>query len=173
MSLPASISIILLVSAFFQFIRWRCKNVSIQVRTEFDSNNNKNIEYSPTKPDFWRWFEYACTSPIQIMLISASLLILNWTLLLALSSLQFSLIWFGFVLEKRINKLYRSERQLSKTKCSKPIILLLSAWLCFGVIWGIILWKLRKNDSNPRSLLDKTFTKTWNSTKCFMCDQRV
>lgn len=137
-----TISFILLFSAYIQFERWR-KNA---LRDSYDRISG----YFPAKPDFWRWFEYACTSPFQILLISASLLIVNWTLLLALFALQFALIWFGFLIEKRINKLYKSQKVYSHTKVFKVFILLASAWFCFVIIWIVLISRLTNSDKNVK-----------------------
>lgn len=107
--------------------------------------------YNPVKPDFWRWFEYACTSPLQIVLVGLSVMIVNWVQLLLLATLQLALIWFGFVIEKRINKLYKSTKLMSYKKLLKVWILFGCAVYCHWVIWNILFFHVNSHDSNLKS----------------------
>ena len=113
--------------------------------------SSRSFEYNPVKPDFWRWFEYACTSPLQIVLVGLSVMIGNWVQLLLLATLQLALIWFGFVIEKRINKLYKSEKSINFVKLLKVWILFGCAVYCHWVIWNILFFHVNSHDSNLQS----------------------
>ncbi len=131
-------------SAIVQGLRCYCSKIST-----FKYSNK--LIYNPVKPDFWRWFEYACTSPLQIVLVGLSVMIGNWVQLLLLATLQLALIWFGFVIEKRINKLYKSEKASSSVKLLKVWILFGCAVYCHWVIWDILFFHVNSHNSNLKS----------------------
>lgn len=58
------------------------------------------IRYAPSEgPDFWRWVEYALTSPMQIVLVAISFSIGERSTLVLLGTLQGALVMFGFFIE--------------------------------------------------------------------------
>ena len=103
--------------------------------------------YDPHKPDFWRWWEYALTSSIQTAIIALSFFLGNRDEVLCLAALQAALCLLGFVIEKRIDKLYKAKIKPThaenpyKTafKVAKLLILLTAAWSFFVIIWYILL----------------------------------
>jgi len=131
-SLKAPILYILAFSSIIQASRYFLNSSSDPYLESF------HLDYNPIKPDFWRWFEYACTSPFQVFLIGISLSIFNEFLLFLLFGLQFALMWFGFMLEKRINKFYKSTK-MKIGKKFKLLCLLFCAWLCFTIIWVVFI----------------------------------
>ena len=74
--------------------------VSIVFQGSRALNNDKDrrrIErYDPLKPDYWRWVEYALTSPFQVFLIATSVMIGERSQLLSLMGLQGALVMIGF-----------------------------------------------------------------------------
>ena len=61
------------------------------------------FDYVPSSgPDFWRWVEYALTSPLQIIIIAGSFYSRDMHLLLVMASLQGALVLVGYLLELQI-----------------------------------------------------------------------
>ena len=154
--------VIFIFSILFQF-----KRANSAMET-YEENEDK---YYPLKPDFWRWLEYALTSPFQILLISTSVIMGERSQLLALMGLQAGLVMLGFVNEKRIDKFYKrgikifgqqyyNENKTSKEICNekeiqfrprnkvyKLVILMTLSWLLFAIIWFIIVSRFHRQVS--------------------------
>ena len=146
--------IIFIFSILFQFKR---------ANSAVDTYQENEDKYYPLKPDFWRWLEYALTSPFQILLISTSVIMGERSQLLALMGLQAGLVMLGFVNEKRIDKFYKrgikifgqqyynAQKQTNESasdkenefrprnKVYKLVILMTLSWLLFAIIWFIIV----------------------------------
>ena len=146
--------VIFIFSILFQFKR---------ANSATETYEEDSDKYYPLKPDFWRWLEYALTSPFQILLISTSVIMGERSQLLALMGLQAGLVMLGFVNEKRIDKFYKrgikifgqqyyNETKTSKESCTKKeiefrprnkvyklVILMTLSWLLFAIIWFIIV----------------------------------
>lgn len=120
------------------------------------------LEYDIQKPDFWRWVEYALTSPIQILLIANSVLIFDRGKLLALISSQAALVMLGHINEQLIDKVYKKMnkwwRHRSKSKITwqqqrgnlflKLRITLLVSWFVFWGIWWPIVSAFERQARN-------------------------
>jgi hypothetical protein len=132
----------------------------------------KDNRYSPVrpkyfacKPDFWRWWEYALTSPIQIFIIGLSFFMGSQSELIALAGLQAALCFMGFIVEKRIDKLYKAKikslhpkagqsvkEKDSILKIIKILIVLSAAWAFFVIIWDYVLWpRFNRQANNPEN----------------------
>lgn len=146
--------VIFIFSILFQFKR---------ANSATETYEEDSDKYYPLKPDFWRWLEYALTSPFQILLISTSVIMGERSQLLALMGLQAGLVMLGFVNEKRIDKFYKrgikifgqqyyNEKKTSLESCTKKeiefrprnkvyklVILMTLSWLLFAIIWFIIV----------------------------------
>ncbi len=111
-------------------------------------------EYKPYQPDFWRWYEYALTSGIQVAIIGLSFFIGNVSELLALSTLQSALCFMGFIIEKRIDKIYKAriddrDQAIKYKKKTKIFIVLGSAWTFFAIIWYVLINRFIIQSKNP------------------------
>lgn len=154
--------VIFIFSILFQFKR---------ANSATDTYKEKEDKYYPLKPDFWRWLEYALTSPFQILLISTSVIMGERSQLLALMGLQAGLVMLGFVNEKRIDKFYKRgikifgqeyynvQKQTNegasdkenefrpRNKVYKLVILMTLSWLLFAIIWFIIVSRFHRQVS--------------------------
>jgi len=64
------------------------------------------FQYDPSSgPDFWRWVEYAVTSPLQIILIAGSFYMREIVLMATMAGLQGALVLLGYVIELEIHAL--------------------------------------------------------------------
>lgn len=146
------ISIVLLISCFVQAYRYYNNRVNVASNGGYTALDSKNeAGYNPIKPDFWRWCEYAFTSPFQVLLIGLVMLIQDVYLLFALCGLQFALMWFGFAIEKQIHKLYKKPDKSGM----KMWILLFCAWVCFVIIWGILFAQFAMLDKNMKQCVEE------------------
>lgn len=124
--------------------------------------------YNPKKPDFWRWVEYALTSPLQIFLVAYSVTIVDRVSIFNLMGLQAALVLIGFMNEKHINKMwkvYEQSRQgntnlYAATILPKYIIsgvrlffLMLMAWIFFIIIWSSIITRFDTQVDNGKDCL--------------------
>jgi len=125
-------------------------------------------QYNPLKPDYWRWVEYALTSPFQVFLIGTSVMIGERSQLLSLMGLQGALVMLGFANEKRIDKFYKraikilgdtrttgagephsqDNRFRPQNKVIKLVVLMVMSWLFFALIWFIILSRFGRQARN-------------------------
>ena len=125
-------------------------------------------QYNPLKPDYWRWVEYALTSPFQVFLIGTSVMIGERSQLLSLMGLQGALVMLGFANEKRIDKFYKraikilgdtrttgagephsqNNRFRPQNKVIKLVVLMVMSWLFFALIWFIILSRFGRQARN-------------------------
>lgn len=122
--------------------------------------NNKAVVFSQYRPyagpDFWRWVEYALTSPFQVVIIASSFGISDRSLLLALGGLQGALTILGVCIEQQIRKLGRHRAKLThhsakarkRSHMLKAVILLWSAWALHGVIWFVLLERFERQKDN-------------------------
>lgn len=165
------------VSIFFQFYRWRQNNVIGNDRVSpidiaklfkvifFQSTTFADcIPYDQKKPDFWRWVEYAATSPFQILLIANSVLITDRGKLLGLMGAQAALVMLGCINEhildkcfKKMIKAWKQKKQdnqklewpeMAGNNFLKIRILLIVSWLVFVSIWWSILSAFERQERN-------------------------
>lgn len=165
------------VSIFFQFYRWRQNNVigdekvsAIDVAKLFkviffqSTTFADCIPYDQKKPDFWRWVEYAATSPFQILLIANSVLITDRGKLLGLMGAQAALVMLGcineHIMDKCFKKMIKAWQQKKQDKQNlqwpsmagnnflKIRILLVVSWLVFVSIWWSILSAFERQERN-------------------------
>ena len=125
------------ITLYYQYYRYN-KNTA-----KYDVEN----KYMPVKPNFDRWLEYALTSPFQIVIVAGTLLIGDIHLLTCLFFLQLGLIWFGFFLEKMINRIYKGKKsedpnRRENVSDNRAYIVLFVAWSIFCCIWGILFYKM-------------------------------
>lgn len=124
--------------------------------------------YDPRKPDYWRWLEYALTSPFQILLIATGVFIQERGHVMSLMGLQGALVMLGFLNEKRIDKFYK--RALKRDlvvkrgpqvgrvreevwvwplpKKAKLWISTLLSWIFFTIIWYTIIHRFQEQVNN-------------------------
>jgi len=141
---------IFIVSVFFQTMRVFLFRARGNI-----AKNNRGIwflklfsEYRPyAGPDFWRWIEYALTSPLQIAIIASTFNVRDRSLMLTLGTLQGALTLLGDSIEHRLRKLARHRRKLAgvgggtatrkRRHGMKLVWMLISAWSIHGVIWYV------------------------------------
>jgi hypothetical protein len=142
------------ISACFQLGRF------VLSRQESKRYQESRTKYWAHKPDFWRWWEYALTSPIQIFIIGLSFFMGSKSELMALAGLQAALCFMGFIIEKRIDKLYKAKIKVLRGEKSKDndlkyikiLIVLSAAWTFFVIIWDFILWpRFNRQANNPEN----------------------
>ena len=171
---------IMLCSIFFQGYRsmmYKCITPTVTSHTEPDTiDKNLNLhsgfgayDYVPSSgPDFWRWLEYALTSPLQIIIIAASFYVRDEHTLLALGCVQGALVLLGYTLETQIETIYTykdEERtdlswtpQKKSVHVAKMMLLLTSVYLFHAVVWYIVfenyisLQKATVDCDNPISM---------------------
>ena len=165
------------VSILFQFYRYDLNNYDgdktikdIGVARFFktilfqSAHLQGKIPYDQKKPDFWRWVEYAATSPFQILLIANSVLITDRGKLLALMSAQAALVMLGCINEHFIDKCFKKMvkawqqkkedkqplkwPQMADNNFLKIRILLFVSWLVFVSIWWSILSAFERQERN-------------------------
>lgn len=166
------------VSILFQFYRYSLNNydgdktikdidVARLFKTIFfqSAHLQGKIPYDQKKPDFWRWVEYAATSPFQILLIANSVLITDRGKLLALMSAQAALVMLGCINEHFIDKCFKKMvkawqqkkqdkdavlkwPQMAGNNFLKIRILLCVSWLVFVSIWWSILSAFERQERN-------------------------
>lgn len=142
------------ISACFQLGRFK---FSRQPSSRYEE---ERTVYWAFKPDFWRWWEYALTSPIQIFIIGLSFFMGSKSELMSLAGLQAALCFMGFIIEKRIDKLYKAKiKELGSDqskdnvlKYIKILIVLSAAWTFFVIIWDFVLWpRFNRQANNPEN----------------------
>jgi len=88
---------IFVLSFLFQFGRFR----------NYCTKQNLDGWYKPwLGPEFSRWVEYLCTSPLQIFLVSVAFGTTNISTLLGQCGMQAALVLFGYDIEQQIKKIY-------------------------------------------------------------------
>jgi hypothetical protein len=88
---------IFVLSFLFQFERFR----------NYCTLDNLEGWYKPwLGPEFSRWVEYLCTSPLQIFIVSVAFGTTNITTILGQCGMQAALVLFGYDIEKQIKKIY-------------------------------------------------------------------
>jgi len=143
---------ILLCSVFFQGGQfWAFAELE-------DADENELYHYVPSRgPDFWRWVEYALTSPLQIIIIVGSVYLCETVLIALIAALQGALVLSGYAIEMEIQAFYTKKitlwqshapRKVFQSKNvfliqSKLVFLLLCAYLCHIIIWAILIMKFR------------------------------
>jgi len=146
---------ILLCSVFFQGGRfWAFAELE-------DADENELFQYVPSRgPDFWRWVEYALTSPLQIIIIAGSFYLRETMLISLMAALQGALVVSGYAIEMEIQALYAEKIALRQSQAPrktfqsknvlliqmKLIFLLLCAYLCHIIIWTILITKFRLSE---------------------------
>lgn len=125
-------------SYLFQF--YRCYTIEIkgydQVSTGVDANK-KN--YNPSSgPQFFRWLEYALTSPLMVVIIATSFFISDTSVLVLLGGLQGAVILLGYGVETFLH-LAGKDKDDPELYSSKAIYLFLSAWAFHGIIWWVLI----------------------------------
>ena len=151
---------ILLCSVFFQGGRfWAFAELE-------DADENELFQYVPSRgPDFWRWVEYALTSPLQIIIIAGSFYLRETLLIALMAALQGALVISGYAIEMEIQALHTEKIALWQSQAPrkpfrsknafliqiKLVFLLLCAYLCHAIIWAILIIKFR---SSEQALID-------------------
>jgi len=117
------------------------------------------FQYDPSSgPDFWRWVEYALTSPLQIILIAGSFYMREIVLIATMAGLQGALVLLGYVIELEIEALCLEKiaawqagayRPQGKTTVKmfvgqcKLFFLLSAAYACHAIIWTVLIVKFQ------------------------------
>ena len=85
----ACLFFVLLVSWAFQAARWYLSD-----------HDFYGFSYRPSRgPDFWRWFEYVLTSPLQIVLVCSAFQMGERNMLVLIAALQAGLVLGGYLIE--------------------------------------------------------------------------
>lgn len=146
------------VSVFFQ--TWRV--VLFSARGNIARNNNGLVcglfsEYRPyAGPDFFKWVEYALTSPLQIVIIAGTFNIRDRSMLLLLGTLQGALVLLGDSIELRLRKLVKHCRKRvtgpdasrKRSHTLKIVYMLSSAWAVHSIIWYVLLERFSRQTDN-------------------------
>jgi len=123
-----------------------------------DANQDILFQYVPGGgPDFWRWVEYAVTSPLQIIIIAGSFYMRETVMLTLIAVVQGALMLLGYVIELEIQglntiKVVASYHHVTEQRKTHPrtftatcrlLFLLLCAYVCHGVVWGVLIMKFQ------------------------------
>jgi len=135
--------LVLFISALFQTYRY-----------VYAYDYSDIFRYRPESgPDFWRWVEYALTSPLQIVLISSAFNARDNNFMLMLAGLQFALVLFGYSLELAIQDIISMKTKPEKidlddappnTLAQSKIVFatyLIGTWILHYIIWSILFTK--------------------------------
>ena len=135
--------LVLFISCLFQVYRYvYAREYSTYFRYRPDSG-----------PDFWRWMEYALTSPLQIVLISSAFNARENNFMLMLAGLQFALVLFGYSLELAIQEIISVRTSSDKPSLDntpqntyhQSLIVfttyLIATWILHCIIWSILFTK--------------------------------
>lgn len=141
---------VFLFSIVFQF--WRFTNSeSFQCTFCGRSFHRQDPLYKPEKgPDFSRWLEYFCTSPLQILIVSTSFGFATVDALLGQCGMQAALVLLGYDIEQQIKKVYKRKLLQSPKqprrfhnalypfiKDLRIFVYLGFSWLLHFGIWGL------------------------------------
>lgn len=123
--------------------------------------NDQSYEYDPRKKDFWRWLEYALTSPLQITLIAMFIFVLDRSTIMNLWGLQGALVLLGALNEYYIDKVWKAiikgrksdgtQLITFKNNRGKLVILSIFCWLAHYIIWWTVLSRYHRQVSNQSS----------------------
>ena len=83
--------------------------------------NDQSYDYDPRKKDFWRWLEYALTSPLQITLIAMFIFVLDRSTIMNLWGLQGALVLLGALNEYYIDKVWKAIIKGRKSDANQSI----------------------------------------------------
>lgn len=120
----------------------------------------KRVKYDPLKPDFWRWVEYALTSPFQILLIAGSVFIHERIQIMNLMGLQAAMVLIGYLNERFIDKFYKRARKktmdpsgakvvtFTRIMWLKLLLMLVLSWGFFVIIWYSIIQRFEEQKAN-------------------------
>ena len=116
------------------------------------SNSCILVTYIPQGgPDFWRWMEYAITSPLQIILVASSFFMREINFLLLIACVQGALVVLGYSIELQIEKI--CDKKIANGRHERPQCTFIfldffklyftfaSACFFHAVIWGILITK--------------------------------
>ena len=127
-----------------------------------NANQEVLFQYVPGGgPDFWRWVEYAVTSPLQIIIIAGSFFMRETVMLTLIAVVQGALMLLGYVIELEIQGLnaikvaasYHQVPEQSKiyprtfTATCRLLFLLVCAYVCHGVVWSVLIMKFQMQAS--------------------------
>lgn len=114
--------------------------------------------YNPGEPDFWRWLEYALTSPLQILIISTSVLIQDRSTVFNLMGLQCALVLLGYLnevlIQKGWKKLGKGVFDLSLLDWGKTfvftklVVTMVLSFLFYIIIWWTIISRFDRQVDN-------------------------
>jgi len=145
---------VLFVSSFFQFFRYYFSGEGSDIA-------GFRLQYLPESgPDVWRWIEYALTSPLQIILISAVFNARENNLMILLASLQFALVMFGYSMEILLQDIIQVSDYPKNTKRSDAqtifvfFFYLCASWVFHGLIWGILISKFSSSSESAADCRD-------------------
>ena len=111
-----------------------------------------NLKYNDETADFWRWVEYAITSPLQIAIVASSVWMGDRSTLVILALLQGLLVLGGYATEMMVIKVQKLHAKLlespNEMTCSKRhkkineatttlLLTLAMYWFVFFFIWYV------------------------------------
>lgn len=132
----------------------------------FQGKRYMNLRYEKIEngPDFSRWFEYALTSPLQIVLVAISFGISNIDIILGFFGMQVALVLIGYSIEKQIKKKYLRKKSEDESKFHyfknfgdiRGLVYILVSWTLHFLIWGapglweqnIVVWGISGQYAN-------------------------
>jgi len=136
-----------------------------------DAREDILFQYVPSSgPDFWRWVEYALTSPLQIIIIAGSFYIRETSQLITLAGLQGVLVLLGYVIELEIQTIclqkvaawHRQYEEKSRVTVGifvaqcRLTFLLLCSYVCHAIIWAILISKFQMQAAAIRDCQNPT-----------------
>ena len=81
---------------FVLLVSWACQ----AARWYLSNHDFYGFTYRPSRgPDFWRWFEYILTSPLQIVLVCSAFQMGERNMLVLIAALQAGLVLGGYLIE--------------------------------------------------------------------------
>jgi hypothetical protein len=102
-------------------------------------------------PDFWRWMEYAITSPLQIILVASSFFMREINFLLLIACVQGALVVLGFLIELQIDKICDKKianGRHERSQCTFIFVDFFKLYFTFAsacffhiVIWAVLFTK--------------------------------
>ena len=143
-SLFAFVLPIYLFSCVFQYARYE----------NYCTTENRTGWYKPwLGPEFSRWLEYLCTSPLQIFIVSSAFGFTSIDTVLAQCGMQAALVLLGYDIEQQVKKIYNRKKSFDERDAKDKLAHLMQdphalrrfhhlfknmrLWVYVGVSWAL------------------------------------